>query len=152
MRCFDHPTRKDIQYQRRPGIYAVIRRGTDLLVTEQTTDTTEVQLPGGGIDPGEQPIAALYRECLEETGWSIQVESRLGVYRRFVYMPDYDMWAEKICHIYLARPGQRIGPPTEPGHRALFLPWQVATNAFPDAGSAWFAGMAMRSGAKRCLS
>lgn len=138
MRRFDQPIRKDIRYTHRPGIYAVIRRGAELLVTEQTATNVEIQLPGGGIDPGEQPIAALHRECLEETGWSIRLEARLGAYRRFVYMPEYDLWAEKLCHIYLARPALRHGPPTEAGHRAMFLPWRQATEAFPDPGSAWF--------------
>jgi 8-oxo-dGTP diphosphatase len=36
-------------------------------------------------------------------------------------MPEYDLWAEKLCTIYVARPVRRHGPPSEPGHTALWL-------------------------------
>lgn len=109
------------KYRRRPGVYAVLMDGDGLLLTHQAEPIPEYQLPGGGIDPGEHPIAALHREVMEETGWHISTPRRLGVYRRFTYMPDYDLWAEKVCTIYLARPVLRMGPPTEPGHSALWV-------------------------------
>jgi 8-oxo-dGTP diphosphatase len=37
-------------------------------------------------------------------------------------MPEYDLWAEKICHIYVARPVLQIAAPTEPDHETLILP------------------------------
>jgi len=108
------------QYRRRPGVYAGLLRGNDLLLTHQAEPRPEFQLPGGGIDPGEQPIAALHREVFEETGWSIGSPRFLGVYRRFTYMPEYDLWAEKLCKIFLARPILRLGPPREAGHTAIW--------------------------------
>ncbi|MBP7240673.1 NUDIX hydrolase [Amaricoccus sp.] len=127
MRRFGDPVRPGLSYRLRPGVYAVIRAGDDVLVTEQSSPEPEIQLPGGGIDPGESPLAALRRECLEETGWAIAVQRRLGAYRRFGYMPEYDFWAQKVCHVYLARPVIRRGPPREAGHRALWMP--IATAA-----------------------
>ncbi|MEM1267260.1 MAG: NUDIX hydrolase [Pseudomonadota bacterium] len=112
---------RPVPYRRRPGAYAVIRRGRRVLVTEQRSDVVELQLPGGGLDPGEGPLAALHREALEETGTRIRIVRRLGIYRRFTWMPDYALYAEKICHIYLAEAGMRIGAPTEADHRALWL-------------------------------
>lgn len=108
-------------YRRRPGVYAVLTDGDGLLLTHQTEPEPEYQLPGGGIDRGEHPIAALHREVMEETGWHISMPRRIGVYRRFVFMPEYDMWAEKLCTIYLARPVMRIGAPTEAGHSAIWV-------------------------------
>jgi len=108
------------RYTRRPGVYAVLLRGCDLLLTHQAEPVPEFQLPGGGIDPGEHPIAALHREVFEETGWSIGSPRFLGAYRRFTYMPEYDLWAEKLCKIFLARPILRLGPPREPGHQAIW--------------------------------
>jgi len=113
------------RYTRRPGVYAVLLRGDDLLLTHQTNPSPEFQLPGGGIDPGEHPMAALHREVIEETGWSIGDLRFLGVYRRFTYMPEYDLWAEKLCRIFLARPILRLGPPREAGHQAI---WTHAEN------------------------
>ena len=109
------------QYRRRPGVYAVLLRGGRILTTFQQSPVPELQLPGGGIDPGENPLAALHREVFEETGWKIDAPRRIGTYRRFTFMPDYDFWAEKVCTVWLARPVLRHGPPGEPGHTAVWL-------------------------------
>ncbi len=109
------------KYRRRPGVYAVLLDGNGLLLTHQAEPLPEYQLPGGGIDRGEHPIAALHREVHEETGWHISAPRRVGAYRRYTYMPEYDLWAEKLCTIYVARPVLRMGPPTEPGHTALWV-------------------------------
>lgn len=105
-------------YRRRPGAYAILLREGRLLLTRQTDPRPEFQLPGGGIDPGESPLRALHREVIEETGWRIAPQRRLGAFRRFVYMPEYDLWAEKLCILYLAFPVRRLHAPTEPGHTA----------------------------------
>lgn len=130
------------KYRLRPGVYAVLARGSQILVTHQADPTPEFQLPGGGIDPGEAPIAALHREVIEETGWTIATPRRLGAYRRFTYMPEYDLWAEKLCTIYLARPVQRLGPPTEPGHRAVWMTPDLALRALANHGDALFVARA----------
>ncbi|KMW58883.1 NTP pyrophosphohydrolase [Candidatus Rhodobacter oscarellae] len=99
-----------------------------MLLTYQGDPHFELQLPGGGIDPGETPLEALHREVFEETGWRIGRAQRLGAYRRFVYMPEYDMWAEKLCHIYCAWPVRAYGPPSEEGHVAVWMsPLDAAT-------------------------
>lgn len=121
-------------YRRRPGVYAILLHGTDVLLTHQASPIPEVQLPGGGIDPGESPLHALHREVYEETGWRMAQPRRLGAFRRFTYMPEYAFWAEKICTVYLARPTRRIGPPTEPGHSALWLPARDAVDRLGNAG------------------
>lgn len=121
-------------YTRRPGVYAVLLEGDQLLTTFQQAPKPEFQLPGGGIDPGEHPIAALHREVMEETGWHIRIRRRLGAFRRFCYMPDYDLWAEKLCTLYLAQPVRPIGPPTEPGHSAIWLPAWEAADLLGNAG------------------
>ena len=123
-----------VQYQHRPGVYAILALGRAVLLTHQAEPEPEIQLPGGGIDPGEAPIPALHREVFEETGYSIAAPVRLGVYRRFTYMPEYDMWAEKLCHIYLARPVLQHGPPREAGHTALWLPATEAVELLTNDG------------------
>ena len=109
------------RYKSRPGVYAILPLNGKLLLTYQGDPHYEIQLPGGGIDPGENPAQALHREVFEETGWRIGQPRKLGTFRRFVFMPEYDMWAEKLCHIYLARPIRPHGPPSEAGHIPLWL-------------------------------
>lgn len=128
-------------YIRRMGAYALLPRNGKLLVTRQCDPDPDFQLPGGGLDPGESPVAALHREVFEETGWRISDPRRIGTFRRFAYMPEYDLWAEKICLIYLARPAIRLGPPSEPHHSAHWVTAEEAARMLGNAGDRHFAGL-----------
>ena len=138
LRRFGEAVRSDKHYQQRPGVYAILPRGESLLLTHQGAPHDEIQLPGGGIDHGENPIAALHREVYEETGWTISNPRKIGAYRRFCYMPEYDKWAEKICHIYIAQPVKKRSEPLEPGHTALWLSWIDAVNMVASEGDRAF--------------
>lgn len=108
-------------YRLRPGAYVILPLHGQLLLTHQSEPEPEFQLPGGGIDPGESALQALHREVLEETGWRISAPRRLGAHRRFVFMPEYDLYAEKLCHVYVARPARRLGPPSEAFHQDIWM-------------------------------
>jgi 8-oxo-dGTP diphosphatase len=133
-RRFGEAVRTGKTYKRRPGVYAVLLSGNSALLTFQDQPKPEFQLPGGGIDRGEQPIAALHREVMEETGWRIGPPRFVGVYRRFTFMEEYDFWAEKVCTVYVARPLIRVGPPTERGHTAVWLPVSSAASLLENKG------------------
>lgn len=131
----------------RPGAYAAIgHRGAVLLVLSGDGGGVELSLPGGGIDPGEQPMAALRREVLEETGWALGRLTRLGAFRRHVVVPE-GSWAdgaggpaEKVCAVYAARAVARRGPPTEPGHAAVLMaPDAALAMLSPEDGRAFLA-------------
>lgn len=130
--------RDDKKYRLRTGVYAILPLGREVLLTHQAQPIPEFQLPGGGIDPGESPLAALHREVLEETGWRIAAPLRLGAFRRFTYMPDYEIWAEKLCHVYLARPVRQVSPPSEPGHTALWTRGKTAAEIVGNDGDRAF--------------
>ena len=123
IRRIGESVRGDVRYTRRPGVYAILRRGSEVLITHQAEPNPEFQLPGGGIDPGESPVTALHR---------------LGAFRRFTYMPEYDLWAEKLCHVYIARPVRPHSDPLEPGHTALWTPIEVATQLVENDGDRMF--------------
>lgn len=144
IRRIGEPVKPGIRYRQRPGIYAVLVRNGAILLTHQMEPRPEYQLPGGGIDPGEDPIPALHREVVEETGWRIGAARRLGVFRRFTFMPEYDLWAEKICHVYTARPTRRIGPPTELGHSAIWTDPATAAKLLANDGDRMFLRQATR--------
>ncbi|HBZ43024.1 MAG TPA: NUDIX hydrolase [Maritimibacter sp.] len=138
MRRFGDPIVKNQYYRPRPGAYAILPREGKLLLTHQDEPTPEFQLPGGGIDPGESPLIALYREVREETGWHIARPRRLGFFRRFAYMPEYDLWAEKVCHVFVAHPVREKHEPTEPGHEAVWMDPEFAVSLLGNAGDAQF--------------
>lgn len=138
IRRIGSPPRKGQRYTLRPGAYAILPFGSNFLLTAETAGDIDIQLPGGGIDPGESPRQALYREVLEEIGWTIARPRRIGAFRRFVFMPEYDLWAEKLCHVYVAHPVRQIAHATEPHHLTLVLTAQEAIQALGNDGDRFF--------------
>ncbi len=145
IRRVGEPVLSGQNYILRHGVYAVLLRGEHVLLTHQSAPVPELQLPGGGIDLGEQPTAALHREVYEETGWRMRLQRRLGAFRRFTYMPEYDLWAEKLCTVYLGAPVLRKGPPSEPGHLAIWLPAAEAVEMLGNEGDRQFLDTALRT-------
>lgn len=144
MQRFGEAPLRGVKYTERAGAYAVLERNGQLLVTFQERPLAEFQLPGGGIDAGEGAVQALHREVREETGWSIRISRRLGVYQRYTYMPDYDLWARKLCHVYLGHPTLCHGAPTEEVHSAVWLDPREAVARLASSGDAWFTRQALR--------
>lgn len=140
IRRFGEPVVTGRRYQMRSGAYAILPLGNNLLLTHQAEPIPELQLPGGGVDPGESLIAALHREVMEETGWRIGKPVKLGVFRRFTYMPEYNLWAEKLCHIYTARPVRALAEPTESGHFAVWVTADYACQELANEGDRYFVG------------
>lgn len=61
----------------------LVRRGDEILLARLSrfaVETGSWTLPGGGVDHGERPAAALAREMLEETGLVAEVGALLGVH------------------------------------------------------------------------
>jgi len=53
-------------------------------------------------------------------------------------MPEYSLWAEKLCHIYVAWPALRISAPPEPEHEAFWLTRDAAVLALGNDGDRHF--------------
>lgn len=65
-----------------------------------------VEVPGGLIEPGESPEAAVRREIEEETGHGVQALTLLG---RFGATMGY---SDEHYHIFVALLSAPLGPPT----------------------------------------
>lgn len=143
---FGLPPRPGQRYPLRPGAYAILAREGRLLLTHQAEPVPELQLPGGGLDPGESPLAALHREIFEETGWSVGGLRRLGTYRRFAVMPESGIATEKLCSVWIGRPVMRRGPPREAGHSACWRDPAAALAELADPGARIWLVRALRRG------
>jgi 8-oxo-dGTP diphosphatase len=130
-------------YRDRMGAYGIIAGARGLLVVDQEG---ELQLPGGGIDPGESPLQALHREVAEETGWRIAAPRRIGAFQRFAWLPDYGFWARKVQLIFLARAVRRLPVALEPGHTPLWLPATHAARRLDIEGDREFVRRALAAG------
>ena len=131
MRLFGERVNYKIKYQRRVGAYGIILQENNLILTE-------LQLPGGGSNENESLIRALYREVIEETGWGIKVLKKEGIFQRFTYMPEYKIWAHKICHIYRCAATMRKTEHLEKNHRSVIMNKKNALEKVVDTGFKYF--------------
>ena len=138
IRRYGHSPRRGQPYPLRPGAYGLLVREGRLLLTRQAAPEPEYQLPGGGMDAGETGLRALHREVFEEPGWTIGNPRWLGTYRRFAFMADYGRHAEKLCHVWIARPILRLSPPSEPHHSAHWASPLAAMTLLADPGARAF--------------
>ena len=128
----------------------ILHQGRLLLVNAYPGGRSDLWCaPGGGAEPGQSLPTNLMREVMEETGWHITGIRRLGAFRRFTYMPEYDLWAEKICTVYLARPTLQISPPTEDGHQAVWMQPEAALRLLGNAGDRAMLALALRQAGPR---
>ncbi|GGJ29824.1 NUDIX domain-containing protein [Streptomyces brasiliensis] len=85
------------QVRTRISAYAIAAEDDRLLLV-RLSDASPVfmpglfHLPGGGIDPGEQPVEALARELLEETGLEL-TEARLLDARTYAVQRNDVSWS-----------------------------------------------------------
>lgn len=75
----------------RPAAYAIIIERGYILLSHLSPDSTPNvsgwTLPGGGMDPGEQPEDTVIREVFEETGFHIGIDALMGVHTAY-YEPN----------------------------------------------------------------
>ena len=140
MRPFGERVNSRIKYLRRVGAYGIIFHKKEFLLTEQITSegNIEVQLPGGGLEKDESLIHALYREVLEETGWGIRVLKKEAVFQRFSYMPEYKIWAQKVCHIYICVATMQKTKKLEKDHRFITMNKKMSLARLVDPGFKYF--------------
>ena len=88
-------------YRDRIGVYGILvgRDGRLLCVHQVGEHEEEMQLPGGGVDPGEHPIAALHREAREETGLEVELIELFQVYSD----PARDPRKHTVTAVFIAR-------------------------------------------------
>jgi 8-oxo-dGTP diphosphatase len=110
--------RRDLAYRVRTAAYAIIF-DTELRVA-CVSETSGLFLPGGGIEPDEDPMAAVHREIAEECGRALEILAPLEPAIQ-VFCTARGEALELHASFFLARFGRQLDRPGE--HQ---LSWQVA--------------------------
>ncbi len=131
-------TREIVEHAPAVCIVAVDRDGRIVLERQYrlATQETLLEIPAGGMDPDEDPLAAAQRELLEETGFTAREWKKLG---GFYSAPGF---CTEFLHLFLARDLTQTGAhPEEDEDIELVLtpvadiPGLIATGAIHDGKS-----------------
>lgn len=110
---------KGRQYTDRAGVYAVILDNEGSVAAVRVPEGNF--LIGGGIEEGETHRECLKRECLEETGYDIEVKDFVCKGNTYFYAKQQNTYHYLICYFYLAELREKLKEPTEADHEFEWL-------------------------------
>jgi 8-oxo-dGTP pyrophosphatase MutT (NUDIX family) len=119
-RRFDHHL---LRVRPAAGVAALDGHGRVLLIWRHRfiTDRWGWEIPGGRVEPGEEPAEAAARELVEETGW------RSGPLRHLLDVRPSPGVHDGVHHIFVADGAERVGDPTDvEAERIEWLPLESA--------------------------
>ena len=90
-----------------PGVAAVIVNDRGEVLLQRRSDDGRWGLPGGAMEPGEEPAETLVREVLEETALRVVPERIVGVYSGPDFRVRYENGDEAVIVsiTFACRPG-----------------------------------------------
>jgi 8-oxo-dGTP pyrophosphatase MutT (NUDIX family) len=116
-----------------PSVAALIRDEDGSILLVQHVEG-RWQLPGGAVDPGERPAAAMQRECLEEAGITVEPIRIAGVYSGPEYRITYANGDETgwVVTVFEARIAAGAPSPSDDETQAVgwFRPDELEALAF----------------------
>lgn len=107
------------------GAFAVVFDGDDRVLVSHRRDLDLWNLPGGRVQVGELPDAAVVREVREETGLEVEVTRLIGVYGR------NDGRADIVFTFECAILGGRLVATEEADRHEWFVADQLPVNTIP---------------------
>ncbi|HEY8617317.1 NUDIX domain-containing protein [Phenylobacterium sp.] len=135
-------------YPDRPAAFALILQDGMIAVVqvESRRRGRVIDLPGGGVDPGESAAQAVMRECGEEAGLVVEVGAEPFA-RADLYFVNDDGWAHNsrgqffVASVAAEDPSLKV----EDDHTLLWISPQAALTALDRDAHAWAVAAWMRS-------
>lgn len=99
-------------YFHRIGSYAVIIENERVAVIKSPR-LNAFFLIGGGLDEGESEQEGLEREAIEEIGFRIKVQHKIGIATEYFYAEIDEKYFAKECHFYQAELIEKVNDTAE---------------------------------------
>lgn len=109
---------ENIEYKKRPGAYAIIRRNEDNKIGIVTDG--DFFFLGGGIEEGETELEALKRELIEESGYTLKNIHKFDEVGEFGYAKGKG-YLQMISYVYIAEFDEKVAEPIEKDHIVLWV-------------------------------
>lgn len=110
--------KENIEYKKRLGVYAIIKRKEDNKIGIVTDG--DFFFLGGGIEDGETKIEALKRELIEESGYTLKNINKFDEVGEFGYAEGKG-YLEMIAYVYVAEFDEKISEPIEKDHTVIWV-------------------------------
>lgn len=107
------------KYKDRVGVYAIIFNNSGKVVTVKTEKG--YFLIGGGIKKEETHRECLIRECLEETGYDIEIKEFICKSDSYHYSDSLNCYIHPIGYFYIANLKSKVKEPIETDHKLHWI-------------------------------
>jgi len=105
-------TKEDKEYKDRIGAYIIPVKGNEVGVVETPKGYF---LLGGGLDADETDFHCIKRECLEESGYEVEIGGKVGSAETYMLHPTIGYF-HPIQTYYVGKLLDKVKEPVEPDH------------------------------------
>ena len=117
-------TKEDKEYKDRIGAYIIPVKGNEVGVVETPKGYF---LLGGGLDADETDFHCIKRECLEESGYEVEIGEKVGSAETYMLHPTIGYF-HPIQSYYVGKLLDKVKESVEPDHDFKFVKFEDIEN------------------------
>ena len=133
-------------YADRPAAFGILERDERIAVVRiaKPDGATWIDLPGGGVDPGETPEEGVVREYGEEAGLKVMVRESFALADQFFVNTEGEAWNNRSAFFVLDLVAEDAALKIEEDHTLVWLSPLEAIAALRHDSHAWAVAAWMR--------